>query len=1165
MANTVTTTFRGEDQLSGVTNKIGQSFDGLGQRISGAGTNAANSSGLFGKVGSALGNIAQIAAGIIAADLFGKIARGIRDLGVGAVTTAIQFESAFAGVGKTVDGIMTDTGQLTTAGQQMRNAFIDLSTTMPTSFVELSKIGEVAGQLGIGKDSLVDFTKTAAMMGDTTNVSADTAATAMGRMANIFQAQLSEAGISADEMASRTGSAVVDLGNKFATTESEIFNFAERISGAGAVAGLTIPDVLGIGAAMSSVGVEAEAGGTAVQKVLMGMNNAVNASATGFTDYSKEIENTSSKMIKLNADSARLEAQFPGLQDELLGQYDAFIAAGGSAEDFGRQLGDKTRQKAFETANGLRDLTGELTLLQNETGKPIDSGQLAKFASVAGMSADEFKTAWETDAAGAFNAFVLGLEKEGDNAVNILGDLDLEDQRLIRSFLSLSNAGDLLTRTLDTSNTAWDENTALAIEAQKRYATTESQVAMFKNSIKALGDMLGSSFLPIINNVAGGIKDFAVTIIGAARAGGIFGSGGILETLGFTPKTVDMIYQISKPIIDFFSNLGKSFNVDTIKAGWSGLVEIISGFLKLFSGDSFAIFDFIQGLSNLGFDTASIVAFASAFTTIQTAIANLQAAWEGGGISGLLTTLGEMLQSGWDTYVSPVLQGWIDAATKWIIDTIPTIPDKLNQLLTSINTWLAEGAPQIQTSVAGWVEAFWGWVDTAITGVGAALGVLLVAIGAWATSGEAQTKLNEFGQNLGKLLADGIVLLFENAGNIATVLGKVVAGLAAGVAGVMGLLAVTGGQIAAGIIAGILEKLGVDVQPALFSELGGIFSGMWENLKTIAATLGAPIVQGFNEGILNGVTEIVNGVANLALAVINAIKAEFGIASPSTVFAEIGANLILGLVEGITSNIGTAMSAIGSIFSGLFGGGEGEGPTFDFAGLIADLTVNIPAGITAVQTFFTTLITTATELLNVFLTGPLFNFGVMLTTLYATTIPTLQVTWQTMSNTAIVSTNAVITVVTALDNILRQVQSTFLAMATTVISKNKDVGSSFKGVADRINSDLIPAIRKATQEYEKMAAAAERAARAGRDAGGGGGGFGGGQASGGPIFPGISYLVGEEGPEIITPTRQAYVNPNPGPGQRGGDTYNLNIYNPTGPVDDMVQNFGLLRALRGGT
>ena len=51
----------------------------------------------------------------------------------------------------------------------------------------------------------------------------------------------------------RLGSVVVALGNNFATVESQIVDFTQRIAGAGQIAGLSVADVAGIGTAFASL------------------------------------------------------------------------------------------------------------------------------------------------------------------------------------------------------------------------------------------------------------------------------------------------------------------------------------------------------------------------------------------------------------------------------------------------------------------------------------------------------------------------------------------------------------------------------------------------------------------------------------------------------------------------------------------------------------------------------------------------------------------------------------------------------------------------------------------------------------------------------------------------------------------------------------------------
>ncbi|MCO4570038.1 hypothetical protein Si081_01071 [Streptococcus infantarius subsp. infantarius] len=72
--------------------------------------------------------------------------------------------------------------------------------------------------------------------------------------------------------------------NNFATTESDIVSMANRLAASGTLAGLTNQEILGLATAMSSVGIEAEAGGTAMTQTLAAIESAV---AAGGEDLQK--------------------------------------------------------------------------------------------------------------------------------------------------------------------------------------------------------------------------------------------------------------------------------------------------------------------------------------------------------------------------------------------------------------------------------------------------------------------------------------------------------------------------------------------------------------------------------------------------------------------------------------------------------------------------------------------------------------------------------------------------------------------------------------------------------------------------------------------------------------------------------------------------------------
>lgn len=175
------------------------------------------------------------------------------------VKASVEFESAITGVYKTVDG--TDAELAALAG-----GIKELATEIPASAAELAGVAEAAGQLGIARESILDFIRTMSMLGTATNMSADEAATALARFANV-------AGTDAADY-SRLGSVIVALGNNLATTESEITEMAQRLASAGTLAGLSEAQIMALAASMSSVGIEAEAGGTAMTQTLAAISEA---------------------------------------------------------------------------------------------------------------------------------------------------------------------------------------------------------------------------------------------------------------------------------------------------------------------------------------------------------------------------------------------------------------------------------------------------------------------------------------------------------------------------------------------------------------------------------------------------------------------------------------------------------------------------------------------------------------------------------------------------------------------------------------------------------------------------------------------------------------------------------------------------------------------------
>ena len=172
---------------------------------------------------------------------------------VGITASAMDFESAWTGVTKTVDG--TDE-QLA----EIKQGLLDLSEATASSASDIAGVAEAAGQLGVKQENVLAFTETMVRLGDSTNLSADEAATAIAQLYNIMGSDIN----TVDQF----GAAIVALGNNAATTEADIMNMASRIASSGKQVGLTEQEILALATSLSSVGLEAEGGGSAISAVI---------------------------------------------------------------------------------------------------------------------------------------------------------------------------------------------------------------------------------------------------------------------------------------------------------------------------------------------------------------------------------------------------------------------------------------------------------------------------------------------------------------------------------------------------------------------------------------------------------------------------------------------------------------------------------------------------------------------------------------------------------------------------------------------------------------------------------------------------------------------------------------------------------------------------------
>lgn len=195
--------------------------------------------------------------------------------GTGIVKTAMDAEEAFAGVEKALGGTAEEMAAI-------QDSIVDMSKRKPFDVTEIADVVQTAGQLGVARDNVISFTEAVLDLGAvSSDLDAATAAEQMAKYFNIAGLDTSEENVRAFT------STVFELGNTTATSEGAILEMSMRIAAAGHQVGMTDADILGLAATLSSVGLEAQAGGSAISKLLSRIDVAVATGSAEIKDFAK--------------------------------------------------------------------------------------------------------------------------------------------------------------------------------------------------------------------------------------------------------------------------------------------------------------------------------------------------------------------------------------------------------------------------------------------------------------------------------------------------------------------------------------------------------------------------------------------------------------------------------------------------------------------------------------------------------------------------------------------------------------------------------------------------------------------------------------------------------------------------------------------------------------
>lgn len=404
---------------------------------------------------------------------------------------AIEYERAWADVEKRLETSAKKSSEL-------KNELLNLSERVTSSFTELAKIAETAGQLGIAAENIWQFTESIAGFSRITGKSAEEAAESFGVL-------IKATGGTADEIEWLVANAVA-LGSNFATNEQQIATFAKRIAGAGSVANIASKDLLAIGTAFSQIGIPAQRGGTAVSRVLLKLSGHIQKNGEDLEKLAglvgKTTEEIETQFEEAGGSAALLWDIIDSLSDwwveakdtfeDLFGSNirttQSFLTAANNADEY-----QKTLQRVGDTEDNILKNKSKLNDLYNTEAERIKRTN-DRYDNLKARIGNTFKGA-VVDATES----IVGLETAWDN-VSVSEDSYLSQNGSTRTALRVTNKRlETLTHNFEAYNdrvstlsTILEKTESKIRDTTSELSTLDSSSANYRDELQALQEQFVS-------------------------------------------------------------------------------------------------------------------------------------------------------------------------------------------------------------------------------------------------------------------------------------------------------------------------------------------------------------------------------------------------------------------------------------------------------------------------------------------------------------------------------------------------------------------------------------------------------------------------------------------------------------------------------------------------
>lgn len=175
------------------------------------------------------------------------------------IMQAVSFEKAMLGVAKQVDGARDSSGKLTNVYYEMARQIQLLGREIPIATNDLAEMVAAGARMGVAKDELIGFTKTAAMMASAFDLPAAELADKMGKIAMLFKIPIPQIGKLAD--------AINYLDDNAISKGADIIDFLTRTGGVAGSVKITGEQMAALGSTLLTLGERSETAGTATNAI----------------------------------------------------------------------------------------------------------------------------------------------------------------------------------------------------------------------------------------------------------------------------------------------------------------------------------------------------------------------------------------------------------------------------------------------------------------------------------------------------------------------------------------------------------------------------------------------------------------------------------------------------------------------------------------------------------------------------------------------------------------------------------------------------------------------------------------------------------------------------------------------------------------------------------